>query len=43
MVYEMAKMKNPGRWSKSTRNWEPVSQVNLNYKPKKDEQQNSIG
>jgi putative transposase len=29
-VYEAAKAKHPGRWSGSTRNWEPVRVVHLN-------------
>jgi putative transposase len=42
-VYEAAKVKNPQRWSGSTRNWEPVRAVHLNpdqqTKPKKEENQ----
>ena len=34
-VYEMAKKKHPSRWSKTTRNWEPVKKVFLN--PLKEE------
>lgn len=33
-VYESARKKNPGRWSQSTRNWEPVGAVILNPAPK---------
>ena len=29
-VYELAKQKNPERWSGSTRNWEPIESVALN-------------
>ena len=29
-VYKAAKARNPGRWSKNTRNWEPVRVVHLN-------------
>lgn len=29
-VYEMARQKHPSRWSKTTRNWEPVNCVLLN-------------
>lgn len=29
-VYESAKAKNPERWSKSTRNWKPITEVSLN-------------
>ena len=29
-LYEVAKAKNPERWSGSTRNWTPVGAVNLN-------------
>lgn len=28
-IYEQAKLKNPERWSGSTRNWEPVEKVYL--------------
>ena len=42
-VYKAAKVKNPQRWSGSTRNWEPVRAVHLNpdqqTKPKKEENQ----
>lgn len=34
-VYESARKKNPGRWSRQTRNWEPVGAVFLNPAPKK--------
>lgn len=33
-VYELAKQKNPARWSKKTRNWEWVSEVFLNKQNK---------
>jgi putative transposase len=29
-VYEAAKRKNPGRWSRNTRNWSPIAEVILN-------------
>jgi len=35
-VYELAKAKNPERWSGNTRNWAPVGEVTLN--PEKTEQ-----
>jgi transposase InsO family protein len=42
-VYEAAKVKNPQRWSGSTRNWQPVRAVHLNpdqqTKLKKEENQ----
>ena len=31
-VYELAKEKNPNRWSRQTRNWERVNEVFLNKK-----------
>lgn len=31
-VYELARQKNPGRWSKQTRNWDRVDEVYLNTK-----------
>ena len=34
-VYEAAKLKNPSRWSGSTRNWDYISSVSLNPKTKK--------
>jgi len=30
VVYEAAKQRNPARWSRGTRNWEPVTEVWLN-------------
>jgi putative transposase len=30
-VYEMAKLKNPLRWSRATRNWERIESVKLNH------------
>lgn len=36
-VYEKAKSENPNRWSKETKNWEPVRQVNLNHLQKRKE------
>jgi len=35
-VYEMARQRNPGRWSGNTRNWNPVTEVWLN--PPKENQ-----
>jgi hypothetical protein len=35
-VYEKAQSRNPNRWSKNIRNWNPVSMVKLNPE-KKDE------
>ena len=35
-VYEMARQRNPGRWSGNTRNWDPVTEVWLN--PPKENQ-----
>jgi hypothetical protein len=29
-VYEVAREKNPERWSRNTRNWEPIEKVILN-------------
>ncbi len=29
-IYEIAKLKNPSRWSGKTRNWDAVASVNLN-------------
>lgn len=29
-VYEAAKSRNPRRWSRATRNWEPIGAVSLN-------------
>lgn len=36
LVYELAKAKNPNRWSKETRNWSKVDKVELN--PRKTEE-----
>jgi len=33
-VYELAKKLHPTRWSKSTRNWSPITEVHLNQKKK---------
>jgi putative transposase len=33
-LYEKARLKNPNRWSKSIRNWNPVETVYLNPEPK---------
>lgn len=37
IVYEKAKIKNPSRWSKETRNWDRVATVNLNCLKKENE------
>lgn len=34
-VYEQSRRKNPGRWIKQTRNWEPIEVVILNPSPKR--------
>jgi len=34
-VYEQARQRNPGRWSRQTRNWEPVEIVRLNPERKR--------
>lgn len=34
-VYELARQKNPGRWTRQTRNWEPIEVVVLNPAPKR--------
>jgi transposase InsO family protein len=36
-VYEEAKMKNPIRWSRQTRNWNKIEKVYLNHLQKEDE------
>ena len=36
-VYQLARDKNPERWSGQTRNWEPVETVTLNPKRTKQE------
>jgi hypothetical protein len=33
-LYETARLKNPNRWSKNIRNWNPVETVYLNPEPK---------
>jgi putative transposase len=38
-VYEKARSRNPNRWSKDIRNWNPVSQVWLNPEKKNDDSQ----
>lgn len=30
VVYQMAKLQRPDRWSRKTRNWEPENHVTLN-------------
>jgi len=37
IVYETAKLKNPNRWSRETRNWNNIAKVYLNYLQKKEE------
>jgi transposase InsO family protein len=39
-VYEMARRQNPERWSRGTRNWEPVEHVKLN--PRKESKQRTL-
>ena len=34
-VYESARKKHPGRWTRSIRNWEPIGAVTLNPAPKR--------
>jgi hypothetical protein len=34
-VYEQARQKNPGRWTRQTRNWNQVETVRLNPEKKK--------
>ena len=34
-VYELARQKNPGRWTRQIRNWEPVEIVRLNPEKKR--------
>ena len=34
-VYELARQKNPERWARQTRNWEPITTVRLNPERKK--------
>jgi hypothetical protein len=34
-VYELARQKNPNRWTGQTRNWEPIKIVILNPAPKR--------
>jgi transposase InsO family protein len=36
-VYLSAKMKNPNRWSRGTRNWEKIKEVSLNHLQKEKE------
>jgi len=40
-VYQQARKKNPVRWTKETRNWEPIKEVKLN--PEKKEEINKLG
>lgn len=37
IVYETAKIKNPNRWSGSTRDWDSIEKVNLNHLQKQKE------
>ena len=39
VVYESAKQRNPERWNRETRNWEPVSEVWLNPEKSETEEQ----
>jgi putative transposase len=39
VVYEMAKLANPFRWSRQTRNWSHINEVHLN--PRKDKKSDS--
>jgi hypothetical protein len=34
-VYEQARQKNPGRWTRQTRNWAPIETVRLNPEKKR--------
>ena len=38
-VYELARQKNPGRWTRQTRNWEPIEIVLLNPAPKRSSEE----
>ena len=38
-VYELARQKNPGRWTRQTRNWEPIAIVLLNPAPKRSSEE----
>lgn len=37
IVYETAKLKNPSRWPRKTRNWKKIEKVYLNYLQKEEE------
>jgi putative transposase len=37
LIYQLAQQRNPGRWSKNIRNWEPEGKVYLNPKHSKKE------
>ena len=39
-LYEAARLRRPDRWSRTTRNWTPISKVTLNPEPKTREIQN---
>ena len=39
-IYELARQKNPGRWTRQTRNWEPIEIVLLNPAPKRSSEEN---
>jgi transposase InsO family protein len=41
-LYEKAKSKNPNRWSKETRNWNPIEKVYLNNLQKNNKSGNGI-
>ncbi len=37
-VYERARMRAPGRWTRGVRNWEPAGAVRLNPRPRSDKE-----
>jgi transposase InsO family protein len=43
IVYELAKSKNPNRWSGDIRNWNPVKEVGLNPEKKKTKSEEKMG
>jgi len=36
-IYEAARRRRPDRWSRTTRNWEPILEVTLNAEPRERE------
>lgn len=38
-IYELARKRHPGRWTKQTRNWEPITTVRLNPEKEKQSQE----